>query len=393
MLEKNFVSPSLFPKKARRFTHGGLVALCLFIYFCVTRTSHESGENKSYSTQLTSNIGEQFPRKIWQIWKVNPLEFDERDIGVARSWISKNPDYRYEVLTDQNDLGYVETNFGPLGLNRPDIVETYRSLTAPIIKADLLRYLVLYMEGGVYADIDVEALRPVERFIPSGHDESEIDMVIGVEIDEPHFSDHPILGQKSQSFCQWTFMCKPRQPVMMRLVENILHWLNQLSIKQGRPISELQLDFDDVITGTGPSAFTGAILSEMSRATGKDVTWSMFHDISESKVVGGFLVLTVEAFAAGQGHSDSGTHNSRAALVKHHYHASAWPNRHPRFYHPIFGEVERCNWNMDCVRKWDEEASAFAALPQEEQERQIATFQAIGEALKNMEPPPEQGIF
>src|SRR3954467_6422800 len=102
MLEKNFVSPSLFPKKARRFTHGGLVALCLFIYFCVTRTSHKSGENKSYSTQLTSNIGEQFPRKIWQIWKVNPLEFDERDIGVARSWISKNPGYRYEVLTDQN---------------------------------------------------------------------------------------------------------------------------------------------------------------------------------------------------------------------------------------------------------------------------------------------------
>ena len=167
-----------------------------------------------------------------------------------------------------------------------------------------------------------------------------------------------------------------------------LEWLNQLSIEQGRPISELQLDFDDVITGTGPSAFTTAILSEMSRATGKHVTWDMFHDIPESKLVGGFLVLTVEAFAAGQGHSDSGTHNSRTALVKHHYHASAWPDRHPRFYHPIFGQVERCNWDVECVRKWDEETSAFAALPQEEQERQITTFQAIGEALKNMQPPP-----
>lgn len=355
MVEKKFVPITLFPKKARRFTHSGLVAFFLFIYFCITKTSHHVGEPGSYSTPVKAKVGKTFPRKIWQIWKVNPLEFDARDIEVARSWTAKNPGYRYEVLTDQNDLEYVEANFGPLGENRPDIVETYRSLTAPIIKADLLRYLVMYMEGGVYADIDVEALRPVERFVPSTHDERDINMVIGVEIDEPQFRDHPILGPKSQSFCQWTFMCKPRQPVMMRLVENILHWLNELSIQQGRPISELQLDFDDVITGTGPSAFTNAILSEMSRITGKTVTWQTFHDIPESKVVGGFLVLTVEAFAAGQGHSDSGTHNSRNALVKHHYHASGWPTRHPRFNHPIFGEVEKCNWNMDCVRKWDEE--------------------------------------
>lgn len=395
MMEKKFVPITVVPKRARRFTHGGLVALFLFIYFCVTRTSHDFGdsrETQSFSTQVTANVGGTFPRKIWQIWKVNPLEFDGRDMEVARSWTAKNPGYRYEVLTDQNDLEYVETNFGPAGENRPDIVEAYRSLTAPIIKADLLRYLVMYMEGGLYADIDVEALRPVERFIPSTHDEREIGMVIGIEIDEPQFRDHPILGPKSQSFCQWTFMCKPRQPVMMRIVENILRWLNDLSVKQGKPISELQLDFDDVITGTGPSAFTDAILSEMSRTTGQAVTWNTFHDIPESKVVGGFLVLTVEAFAAGQGHSDSGTHNSRNALVKHHYHASEWPKKHPRFYHPIFAEVERCNWNLDCVRKWDEETSAFSALPQDEQEQQIATFQAIGEALKNMEPPPQPAL-
>ncbi|GFF31820.1 initiation-specific alpha-1,6-mannosyltransferase, partial [Aspergillus udagawae] len=176
MVEKKFVPISIFQKRARRFTHGGLVALFLFIYFCVTRTSHDFGQTRSYSTQVTAKVGETFPRKIWQIWKVNPLEFDGRDIEVARSWTVKNPGYRYEVLTDQNDLDYVETNFGPLGENRPDIVETYRSLTARIIKADLLRYLVMYIEGGVYADIDVEALRPVERFVPSTHDERDIGM-------------------------------------------------------------------------------------------------------------------------------------------------------------------------------------------------------------------------
>lgn len=145
-----------------------------------------------------------FPRKIWQTWKIDPLEFEIRDSQRAKSWTSLNPGYRYEVLTDGNDLHYVETHFGPNGLNRPDIVNMYRSLSATIIKADLLRYLMMYVEGGVYADIDVEALVPVEKFIPSSIDEAGADLVISVEIDEPNHKNRKFLGnclEKRQFKC------------------------------------------------------------------------------------------------------------------------------------------------------------------------------------------------
>ena len=367
------------PRQVRRVVPLFLAVFCLVFYLSLTGTFAEfhGGLARQSKCRL-------FPRKIWQSWKVNPFEFEERDLNVARTWTSINPGYRYEVLTDQNDLHYVETNFGPDGLNRPDIVETYRSLTAKIIKADLLRYLVMYVDGGVYADIDVEALRPLDRFIPERFNEADMDLVIGVEIDEPDFNDHAILGPKSQSFCQWTFISKPRQPVMMRLVNRILEWLHDHSVKQGKPISDLELDFDDIISGTGPSAFTEAVLAEMSARTGQEVTWKTFHDIPESKLVGGILVLTVEAFAAGQGHSDSGNHNARSALVKHHYHASGWPNTHPRFKHPLYGEVEQCNWNKQCVADWDANTAAFAALSPEEQEQQIAMKQAADAAEAEM---------
>lgn len=294
----------------------------------------------------------------------------------ARTWTAKNPGHRYEVLTDQNDLAYVETHFGPSGLNRPDIVYTYRSLTAKIIKADLLRYLVMYVEGGVYTDIDVEALKPVERFVPDRYDEKNLDMVIGVEIDQPDFRNHTILGKKCKSFCQWTFMCKPRLRVMMRLIDNILRWLNTVSRIQGKPISEIELDFDEVISGTGPSAFTQAILEEMTIRSGQSIDWNCFHNLGESKLVEGILVLTVEAFAAGQGHSDSGNHNAKTALVKHHYHASGWPTSHPRYSHPVYGEVEQCNWETECVKAWDANKAAFDALSPEEQTKQIAMKEA-----------------
>lgn len=337
------------------------------------------------------DMGTRFPKKIWQTWKTDPLSFDERDLATARTWTAKNPDYRYEVLTDNTDLGYVEEKYGPDGFNRPDIVDMYRTVNATIIKADMLRYLIMYADGGVYADIDVEALRPVHRFIPERYHEMDIDMVIGIEIDQPEFKDHPILGKKSQSFCQWTFMAKPRQPVMLQLVENIMRWLSDVAAKQGKPINEIELNFDEVISGTGPSAFTLAILDYMNKQQNRLslVSWADFHDLDESKVVSRILVQNVEAFAAGQGHSDSGNHNSRGALVKHHYHASNWPSRHARFAHPVYGEVERCNWNAACVRQWDENTAAWDSLTPEEKEQKAdeqRRKQAQEEALARLPP-------
>ena len=358
-----------FPRQFQRAVPVAVACLLLMFFLLIG-----PGSPTSFSSSTSSSLGH-FPRKIWQTWKVDPLGFEERDLTRARTWVAKNPGHRYEVLTDQNDIGYVEFHFGPNGLNRPDIVHLYKSISAKIIKADLLRYMVMYVEGGVYTDIDVEALRPIDRFIPDRYHPADIDMVIGVEIDQPFFHNHHILGKKSQSFCQWTFMCKPRLPVMLQLIENIMRWLNDVAARQRVPISDVVLDFDDVIIGTGPSAFTGAILAEMSRRAGRQITWSFFHNMAESKLVGGVLVLPVDAFAAGQGHSDSGNHEARAALVRHHYHASGWPTNHVRFKHPVYGEVEKCNWKPECVAEWDRNTAAFDSLPVEERQKQVALHQ------------------
>lgn len=355
-------------------------------------TVFKRGGPSSHSPYVPTNgvpLTQGFPRKIWQTWKTDPLQFEERDSTTAKTWLQKNPGFRYEVLTDNNDMGYVEQHFGPDGFNRPDIVEMYRSITATIIKADLLRYMVMYAEGGVYADIDVEALKPVSRFIPDHrYDERDIDIVIGVEIDQPDFKDHPVLGKKSQSFCQWTFMARPRLPVMLRLIENIMSWLDTLAKEQKVPVSEVALDFDQVISGTGPSAFTQAIIRQMNLDAPKgtpEITWDSFHELDESKIVSRVLVLDVEAFAAGQGHSDSGNHNSRGALVKHHYHASNWPSRHPRFNHPAYGPVEQCNWEPGCVAQWDANTAAFALLSEDEQRKKIEEIQEQQKQLEEQQ--------
>lgn len=316
--------------------------------------------------------GSTFPQKIWQTWKVDPLRFGIKDAATALSWLNKNPEMRYEVITDANEMTYIEEHFGPNGFNRPDIISFYRSINLPIIKADLLRYMIMYAEGGVYADIDVEAIKPFHRFFPERWDENDYDMIVGIEIDQPEFRKHPILGKKSQSFCQWTIISRPGQPVMLKLIENIMTWLKRVAKEQRVPVGQVELTFDQVISGTGPSAFTAAIVEDMNKKNrGRKVTWDMFHDMDESKVVGRVLVLNVEAFCAGQGHSNSGNHGSRGALVKHHYHASNWPSRHRRYNHPAYGQVEECNWNADCVNTWDKNVAAFDSLSKDEKQAKI----------------------
>lgn len=366
--------------QVRRVLPAYLAIVFFFLFFTNThffttpiRAAHRYRRELRYQ-QLLQPSTSVIPRKIWQTWKVGSVFFEQRDSDSAKTWLAKNPGYRYEVLTDDNALEYLDWHYGPQGFNRPDIVELYRELNITIIKADLLRYLVMYAEGGVYADIDVECLRPINRFIPDRYKEEDVDMIIGVEIDEPAFINHPVLGSKCSSFCQWTFAAKPRLPVMMRLIENIQDWIHDLSNEKSVPVSELELDFNEVISGTGPSAFTKAVLEQMTAQNqGQEVTWDAFHDLAESKLVSGILVLDVEAFAAGQGHSDSGNHDSRGALVKHHYHASGWPSRHPRHNHPMYGEVEQCNWKPECVAEWDKNVAEWETLSKEEQGKRIAS--------------------
>ena len=194
-------------------------------------------------------------------------------------------------------------------------------------------------------------------------------------------------------------MCKPGLPVMMRLIENIMIWLHRLAAEQGKGVAELHLDFDEVLSGTGPSAFTKAILAEMSASTGENITWDDFHGLVDSEIVGGVLVLPSEAFAAGTGHSGSGNHRGARALVKHHFHASSWTNKHQRFKHPVYDEVERCNWDVDCVNLWDANVAFYDSLPEAEKLKMIelkrldeAKAKKLEESKKTPPPPPPPAV-
>lgn len=66
-----------------------------------------------------------------------------------------HPDWEYRLWTDEDNLAFVETEY-------PEYLDLFINLPKNIMRADVIRYLIMYRIGGLYLDLDYEMLRPFE---------------------------------------------------------------------------------------------------------------------------------------------------------------------------------------------------------------------------------------
>ena len=78
------------------------------------------------------------------VWKNTP-----------NSWKTNNPKWTYKFWSDQDCRQYVKENF-------PWFLSTFDNYEYPIQRADAIRYCLLYDQGGLYADCDIECIKPID---------------------------------------------------------------------------------------------------------------------------------------------------------------------------------------------------------------------------------------
>lgn len=83
--------------------------------------------------------------------------------------LSLNPEYEYFYFTDQDAMEFIEANFNA------DVIKAYKKVNPGAFKADLFRYCYLYINGGVYLDTGMNAIKPLRSII------RENDMFISAE--------------------------------------------------------------------------------------------------------------------------------------------------------------------------------------------------------------------
>lgn len=96
------------------------------------------------------------PKIIHQIWKTNAVPLVWKDYVL--SWQRAHPHFQYRLWTDEDCRAFVRSEF-------PELLETFDAYSYDIQRADVMRYLILLHQGGIYADLDVECLRPLDPLL------------------------------------------------------------------------------------------------------------------------------------------------------------------------------------------------------------------------------------
>jgi hypothetical protein len=101
------------------------------------------------------------PRVLHQTWKTS--EVPAELTGYVASWRRHNPEWEFRFWNDTQGLALIEQHY-------PWFYKHIDKFKSGVEKADIMRYFILYHHGGVYADLDMECLRPWEPLLRR-HDE------------------------------------------------------------------------------------------------------------------------------------------------------------------------------------------------------------------------------
>eukprot|EP00854_Cymbomonas_tetramitiformis_P020715 gene20715-24825_t len=97
------------------------------------------------------------PTFIHQSWKGDTLCTANQRKWIG-SWKLQHPEWLH-VWWNDTELDAVVASL------MPELLETYSAFPKDIFRLDVVRYLLLYQFGGVYADIDMEAYKPLDPLV------------------------------------------------------------------------------------------------------------------------------------------------------------------------------------------------------------------------------------
>ncbi|KAF8556972.1 hypothetical protein OG21DRAFT_426575 [Imleria badia] len=99
---------------------------------------------------------EHIPRIIHQTWKSETLPPKWKNISEAcRDMMS---DYEYMLWTDASSREFIAEHY-------PWFLDTFDNYEYVIQRADVIRYFVLHHYGGIYLDLDIGCLRPLDPLL------------------------------------------------------------------------------------------------------------------------------------------------------------------------------------------------------------------------------------
>ena len=166
------------------------------------------------------------PRNIIQIYKTNKIH--THIYKNVMKMIEKNPEYDYLFITYEIASELIKQNFDDRTL------AAYERIQIGAAKADFIRYVVLYLYGGIYLDLDASIEIEIDRFIPN-----DADFIFFYRfVDETKLT-------------QWIFFTKPENHIIKKIINEMVHRIHN--------------NETNIFIATGPTLFTDVIYNLINK--------------------------------------------------------------------------------------------------------------------------------
>ena len=156
------------------------------------------------------------PKIVHQTWKTETLPLRwKHTIASVKRW---HPDWEYRLWDDETINAYVQKH-------HPDFYPIFSGFSRNIMRADVMRYILMHDIGGMYCDLDYEFIRP--------YDYRDSELVLGYEFQRSY-------GDSVDQLANFVFASVPGHPFWKDVLNDLRYNPPQVSV------------YLDVVGMTGP---------------------------------------------------------------------------------------------------------------------------------------------
>lgn len=143
------------------------------------------------------------PRNIFQTWKTKDISDEFKSL--IQTWKDNNPNYAYFLFDDNDCETFIKNKF------EENVYKAYCRIIPGAFKADLWRYCVLYIYGGIYVDVDTICLNSIDNFI-----NEDIEFMTPIDLNNcPYYGTYNLFNCFIASV--------PRHPILMDCIKRIVN--------------------------------------------------------------------------------------------------------------------------------------------------------------------------
>eukprot|EP00943_MAST-04B_sp_MAST-4B-sp1_P009251 g9251.t1 len=230
----------------------------------------------------------------------------------SKTWKKYHPDWNYRFWDEPKILKMVEEHF-------PEFVTKFNSFDALIKKIDFARYLIMFLYGGLYVDMDFEAFRPIDPLIYSFSGINNN----GERYDSRYAGPSVLLSEEGSTK---TINCAvlasaPRHPFYWLVIHEVLRREDEYNDKN------VSLG---VLHSTGPVMLTNVATLYQSLYPQSNIR-ILKHELDEIELLYPFTADQLEvSFREEKSYECTKLNNCAAkyphSFAMHHFSGSWWPN-------------------------------------------------------------------